>query len=193
MIDALTNTAGPISILAGLFLLRLSWLAQRRGRTLLLPAGWLCIVAGFALWMQVWGPEIGTAYSLIGLSIGAYALVFAGADVRSGTRMIVVREPALEPEVRPTNWPRGIAKSLLAIVLAGIAAIGLGVAFAVAMPMGPHDRIIIGGLLVPILWGAGMAWTLSDARLLRATMVLCSDIGARLWHRLPAKGLRLNE
>ena len=44
---------------------------------------------------------------------------------------------ALEPEDRPTNWRRGIAKSLLAIVLAGVAAIGIGVAFAVAMPMPP--------------------------------------------------------
>jgi hypothetical protein len=174
VIDALAATAGPISILVGLFLLRQSWLAQRRGRTLLLPAGWLCVVAGLALWMQVWGPEVGTAYGLLGLSIGAYALVFAGVDVRSGTRVIVVREPALEPEVRPTNWPRGIAKSLLAVVLSGIAAIGIGVAFAVAMPMAPHDRIMIGGLLVPILWGAGMAWTLSDARLRRATLLLFS-------------------
>jgi hypothetical protein len=172
--EALAATAGSISILAGLFLLRLSWLAQRRGRSLLLPAGWLCVIAGIALWIEAWGPEVGTAYGLLGLSIGAYALVLAGADLRSGTRVIVVREPALEPEARPTNWGRGIAKSLLAIVLSGIAAIGIGVAFAIAMPMGPHDRIMIGGLLVPILWGAGMAWTLSDARLLRATLVLCS-------------------
>jgi hypothetical protein len=174
VIDVLAATAGPISILAGLFLLRRSWLAQRRGRTLLLPAGWLCIIVGIALWIEVWGPEVGLAYGLLGLSTGAYALVFAGAEVRSGTRVIVVREPALEPEVRPTNWSRGIAKSLLAIVLSGIAAIGIGVAFAIAMPIGPQDRIMIGGLLVPILWGAGMAWTLSDPRLLRATVVLCS-------------------
>jgi hypothetical protein len=40
--------------------------------------------------------------------------------------------------------------------------------------MGAHDRIVVGGLLVPILWGAGMAWTLSDAKLLRATLVLGS-------------------
>ena len=42
------------------------------------------------------------------------------------------------------------------------------------MPIGAHDRIVVGGLLVPILWGAGMAWTLSDAKLLRATLVLGS-------------------
>jgi hypothetical protein len=36
----------------------------------------------------------------------------------------------------------------------------------------PTDRIVIGGLLVPMLWGAGMAWTLSDAKLVRATLLL---------------------
>ena len=82
------------------------------------------------------------------------------------------RDLALEPEDRPTNWPRAIAKSLLAIVLAGVAAIGIGVAFAIAMPLAAPDRIVIGGLLVPMLWGAGMAWTLSDAKLLRATILL---------------------
>ena len=33
---------------------------------------------------------------------------------------------------------------------------------------------MLGGILVPVLWGAGMAWTLSDAKLLRATIVLVS-------------------
>jgi hypothetical protein len=78
----------------------------------------------------------------------------------------------LEPEERATNWRRGIAKSLLAIVLAGIASIGVGVAIAVAMPLAVYDRIMLGGILVPVLWGGGMAWTLSDAKLLRATIVL---------------------
>ena len=57
-------------------------------------------------------------------------------------------------------------------MLAGIAAIGLGVAVAVNFPMPPQDRAVIGGLLVPILWGGGMAWTLCDPRLLRATIIL---------------------
>jgi hypothetical protein len=56
--------------------------------------------------------------------------------------------------------------------LAGIASIGVGIAFAIAMPMGTHDRIVIGGLLVPVLWGAGMAWTFADTKLVRATAVL---------------------
>ena len=48
----------------------------------------------------------------------------------------------------------------------------MGVAFAVAMPMPETDKMLIGGLMVPVLWGGGMAWTLSDSKLFRATAIL---------------------
>ena len=134
-------------------------------------AGWLAIVAGCVALSEAVSAERGVTFALIALSLLGYAAVAFTAEIRA-TRVRQPGELALEPEQRTTNWPRGIAKSLLAIALAGIASIGLGVAFAVAMPLAPQDRIVIGGLLVPILWGAGMAWTLSDARLVRATIVL---------------------
>lgn len=133
--------------------------------------GWLAVAAGFAVFSESWGAERGVTFALIALSLVGYAAVVATAELRTA-RVRQSGELALEPEQRPTNWSRGIAKSLLAIVLAGIASIGIGVAFAVAMPLAPQDRIVIGGLLVPILWGGGMAWTLCDARLVRATIVL---------------------
>lgn len=115
--------------------------------------------------------EVAAAYGILAASLTAYAIVGISSEWKKGNGRLTM-QLALEPEARPTNWTRGIAKSLLAIVLAGVAAIGIGVAFAVAMPMGPHDRIVIGALLVPILWGGGMAWTLADAKLMRATLIL---------------------
>jgi hypothetical protein len=32
--------------------------------------------------------------------------------------------------------------------------------------------MVVGGLIVPFLWAAGMAWTLSDDKILRAFAVL---------------------
>jgi hypothetical protein len=61
---------------------------------------------------------------------------------------------------------------LLAGPIGGIAAIGVAVAWTVWLPADPQTRIVTGGLLAPVLWGAGMAWTLSDDRILRATAVL---------------------
>ena len=168
--QALGTLIGGALLVGGIALLRASW-NRRSAKLHLLIGGWLCVIAGFAAFDWGWGGEVGTAYALIALSLAAYALVAAGLERRTSPAR-APREPALEPEERPTNWRRGIAKSLLAIVLAGAASIGIGVAFALYMPMAVHDRIVIGGILVPVLWGGGMAWTLSDARLLRATLLL---------------------
>lgn len=169
----LVIAAGVLLFLGGVALLRWAWLAKRPANLPFIVAGWLTIAAAFWTFSHAFGAEVGIAYSLIVLALAAYLIIFLGREVRS-PKAQKVRELALEPEGRPTNWSRAVAKALLSIVLAGVAAIGIGVAFAVAMPIPTHDRIVIGGVLVPVLWGAGMAWTLSDAKLLRAAMMLGS-------------------
>ncbi|MDX2205845.1 MAG: hypothetical protein NW223_24055 [Hyphomicrobiaceae bacterium] len=164
-------TAMSLAMLGlGVAMLRLSWLGRGR-RALLRLGGWAGIAAGFLAMAQGWGGEVGVAYACLALSPVALLAVAAGAERRAQS-VRAPRQPALDPEERPSSWTRSTAKALLSIPLAGIAAIGIGVAFALHMPMEPVDRIVIGGLLVPVLWGGGMAWTLSDARLLRATLVL---------------------
>lgn len=165
------SIGGGVLLLAGILLLRRAWRERTASKVLLRWGGWLLIAAGFALFVHAWGGEVGTTHALLALSLTAFVVIAANIEIRSAKQRSL-RDVALEPEERPTNWPRAIAKSLLAIVLAGIASIGLGVAFAVAMPLDATDRIVIGGLLVPILWGAGMAWTLCDAKLVRATILL---------------------
>ena len=130
------------------------------------------IAASFAVYSQTVSAEVAAAYGLLLLSVVAFAVVLNTIELRNRGSRATASAVALEPEQRQTDWRRAIAKSLLAIVLAGVTAIGIGVAFAVAMPFDAHDRIVIGGLLVPILWGAGMAWTLADAKLVRATVIL---------------------
>jgi hypothetical protein len=137
-------------------------------------AGALLMVAGLVMLHQRWlarGAN-GVGYLALGaISLAAYALIATTHERRIDKRR-EPREATLDPEERPTNWRRGIGKALLAIVLAGIASIGVGVALAIYLPMPPADRAVIGGLLVPILWGGGMAWTLCDPRLVRATIIL---------------------
>ena len=161
--------AGTALIALGVAGLAFSWRRRRETKWHLLLVAWLSVAGGFVVYARVWGPEVGMAYAFMALSIAAYGVITAGIELRAPRAQ---RETALEPEERRTNWPRGIAKSLLAIVLAGIASIGVGVAIAVSMPMATVDRIMLGGIMVPVLWGAGMAWTLSDAKLLRATIFL---------------------
>ncbi len=162
---------GLALLLAGVLVLRGSWRQRGDSKPILRFGGWSLVATGTAAFVHAYGGEVGTTYALLVLSLLAFAVIASGIE-RRASRQRAAREVALEPEDRPTNWPRAIVKSLLAIALSGIAAIGLGVAFAVAMPLEPTDRIVIGGLLVPVLWGGGMAWTLCDAKLVRATILL---------------------
>jgi hypothetical protein len=167
----LEAAASVLLLVAGIVLLRLRWLRRRWMGPFVLIVAWALIVVSLALCARVLGIELGIVSGLLGLSAVAYFIVALGVELRT-PKDRSARALAPEPEERRSNWTRAIAKSFLAVVLSGIAAIGIGVAFAIAMPMLPKDRIVIGGILVPILWGAGMAWTLSDARLLRATALL---------------------
>lgn len=162
---------------AGLGLLRWSWLRRRRGRVKsAVLAGWLAIAASFMLFAQGFGGERGIAFALLAFSLGGLIGVMATVEVRA--RRFNSRDRAAEPARRAANWPRAVAKSLLAIVLAGAASIGLGVAFAVAMPMAAVDRMVVGGLMVPVLWGGAMAWTMADSRLGRAAVILLAICAA---------------
>lgn len=162
---------GVLLLINGIAFLRRSWLGKRPRNLLSLIFGWFAVAAGIALFCHAWGGEVGTAYALLVFSLAAFLVIAFGFEDRSHRRQ-KVRDVAPEPEERSTNWRRATAKALLSIVLAGVAAIGIGVAFAVSAPMETHDRIVIGGLLVPVLWGGGMAWTLADAKLVRATLLL---------------------
>lgn len=168
-------TLAAIALLAaGVGVLR----ARRRGAKSI-PAfvGWLAMCASVVLWSRAVGAELATVYALLGVSVVGYLAVLAMLERRSA-RARDFASLAAEPEERRINWTRTAAKSFLAFVLAGTAAFGMGVAFAIAMPFDVHDRILIGGLLVPLLWGAGMAWTLADAKTLRATVLLTAVAAA---------------
>lgn len=171
--NPLEMLAGLALIAAGTLALRGAWGRRRAGGAALTAAGWLLVGVGTVVLARNAGTLPGIALAMLGLSLAAYVVVAAGMELRPA-RAGASRQVALDPEERRTTLSRGAAKAFLAIVLSGIAAIGLGVAYALRMPLDTHDRIIIGGVLVPVLWGAGMAWTLCDAKLLRATIVLVS-------------------
>lgn len=107
------------------------------------------------------------------VSVGALALVANGAQRRPLRAARLGRESlAPEPADRPsTAWQRTL-RWLLAGPIGMVAAIALGIAWSTWMPGEPQTRLVIGGMLVPFLWGGAMAWTLADDRILRATLVL---------------------
>ncbi len=151
--------------------LRFAWRAGPSRRPWLIVLGWLTAagaLVGAALWL---GATPGTFLALALISVGALALVATGLKLRDA-RTRAPREVALEPSDRASKAWRGWLRGLLAGPIGGIAALGVGLAYVIWVPGAPQTRMVIGGMLVPVLWAAGMAWTLADDKILRATAVL---------------------
>lgn len=152
-------------------LLRWAWRSGGGRRPWLIAAGWSLAAATLALAVGVAGGAPGTFLTLALVPVAVLALVTAGVTVR-GAKTKAPRELALEPSDRASKAWRGGLRGLLAGPIGGVAALGVGLAFVVWMPGAPQTRMVLGGILVPILWAGGMAWTLSDDKILRATAVL---------------------
>ncbi|RMB08177.1 hypothetical protein [Eilatimonas milleporae] len=168
-------------LLGGLVSLRWSWANRARPHGGAIVLGWGLIglsAAGFVLWR---GGEIGLPLFFITLSLLAYGTVLAALQRRGvksrGTAAAApdtatIGPDAIDPAHRPKRLARGLLRTAAAFLLAGAAAIGIGVMVATSAPWSDVTRIAVGGLIVPILWAAGMAWTLVDTRILRASILL---------------------
>lgn len=164
--------AAPLMLAAGLagsWLLRRSW-AGRASRLPLILAGWLIGIAAIGLACHLLGPMRGLFTGLTLLPVAAIVTVLAGAEWRPARTGRATLAP--EPLEGPSRAWRGWVRALLAGPIGMIAAMGVAIAYAVWVPGAAQTRLVIAGLMVPVLWGAAMAWTLSDQRLLRATAVL---------------------
>ena len=155
----------------GVGALRFAW-GQRvsaPGRRLWIVLGWCAIIVAAVLFASAYGVERGVTLALTVLATIAFGFIAVNIKRRPDRQ---AREKALTPSERPSRLWRGVLRVLLAGPISGVAAIGIALAVALKAPFAEADRLILGGALVPILWGAGMAWTLSDDRIIRATLVL---------------------
>jgi hypothetical protein len=133
-------------------------------------SGLLLIGAAGAAWMlrRSWGDRTITRPWWIA---AGWIGVAGGVQLREA-RARGDKSLAPEPSERPSKAWRGWLRAILAGPLGMIAAMGVAICYAVWAPGAPQTRLLIGGLLVPLLWGAAMAWTLADDKILRATAVL---------------------
>lgn len=155
----------------GAALLRASWLKRDGAAPALLAGGWTVLIglAIAASWLI--GPVKGLALALVMEGIGALGVVWQGRVRRKAARARD-GEVAPEPLEEPGRFWRGVLRTLLAGPLGMTAAMAVAFCVTVYMPGDPRTRIVTGGLLMPVLWGLAMTWTLADRRLLRATAVL---------------------
>ncbi len=158
---------------AGAFSLRQSWARRARPASERRPwliGGWALLAGAMAACAAAFGAERGVAIVLV--ILGLLALTIVAASLTRRPDRAQRDGVALAPSQRGARIWRGAFRFLLAGPISGVAAIGIALAFTLKAPLGEVDKLILGGSLVPILWGAGMAWTLADDRILRAAAAL---------------------
>lgn len=152
-------------------MLKRAWGERGPSRPWLIAAGWtvgaLVVLVPSVLMGGAQGPFI--AMTLI--SLAAYALIARNVQFRT-SRARGEKSLAPEPSDRPSRAWRGWLRAGLAGPIGMVAAMGVSIAYVTLVPGAPQTRIVIGGLMIPVLWGAAMAWTLADDKILRATAVL---------------------
>lgn len=168
MIATLTGIG---SLLGGLGSLRLAWSRTASRRPFLILAGWGLLGLAMAAFAFAIGGETGIPFMLAMMPVAALGFVLANREVRP-RKEGRERDAVIDPSDRKSRWWRGVLRVILAGPLSGAAAILVGVALAKQLPLSDVDAIAIGGLSVPLLWAGGMAWTLSDDRILRALAAL---------------------
>ncbi len=156
---------------AGVWMLLRSWRGKQSDRRLVW-SGWLLIAASLVWPAMLLGPARGPFIALALVSTVALGIVGSNYTIRQA-RVRAGRESlAPEPSDRATTKGRETLRWLLAGPIGMIAAMGVGIAYAALVPGEQQTRLVVGGLIVPVAWGACMAWTLADNRIVRATAVL---------------------
>jgi hypothetical protein len=155
-----------------------AWMLRHAWRLKAGKASWrlggLALLALSILWPAwVLGTARGPFIALTLLSVAAFGVIASGYSLRPARAARAAREGlAPEPAERAPSLWRTTLRWLLAGPVGMLAAIALGISYTVWAAGEPQTRLLIGGLIVPIAWGAAMAWTLADSRILRATAVL---------------------
>lgn len=163
-----------VTATAGAWLLQRAWRRRGGNRLVQVVAGWSLFAVAVIAAAQILGGARGTFVALTLVSVCALGIVASGLQRRTARAGRDKGRESLAPEPveRPSTWWRTTLRWLLAGPIGMIAAMAVGICYAVWVPGEPQTRLVIAGLMVPVLWGGAMAWTLADSRILRATAVL---------------------
>lgn len=166
------TVAGWLCALLGVLALRLAW-RRRPAPSSWMATGWGLLTLGLLGWAATTGGDVAVALALLIPSLAAYAVLAAGAKVK-GARASRAARSEVELEATPIAPWRALLRALYAGPLAALAAFSFGAAVALKAPWPEADRLVAGGMLVPVLWAVGMIWATTDSRLSRIGVGLCA-------------------
>ncbi|MEI9904789.1 MAG: hypothetical protein WDN06_13085 [Asticcacaulis sp.] len=134
------------------FLLRMAWKNANAWRPWLIAGGWSLVAVAIGIAWHLLGPVRGVFIALTAIMLAGLFTVALRFQVRPA-QVVAGRDVALEPSDRKRVMWRGWLRGLLAGPMSGVAALGVGLMWAICTPGAPQTRMVIGGLLVPVLVG----------------------------------------
>jgi hypothetical protein len=152
-------------------LLRSAWAGRTARRAPAILAAWALV--GVTLVASAWlGGLRGLFSALALLPLSGLVLVATGLRVRDARTGGADKSVPLEPSDRVSRLWRGGVRALVAIIVAGAAAIACALMWRAFVPSDAQTQTAAIRIIVPIVWAAGMAWALSDNRILRPAVSL---------------------
>lgn len=159
-------------VTTGVLLVRRAWRRPMGQGAAEKWGGWALIFAAFIWPAWLLGSVRGPFFGLTMASAVALTIIAIGYERRQARSRVARESLAPEPSERPTTIWREALRWSLAGPIGMVAAMAVGIAYAALASGEQQTRLVVGGLIVPLVWGGAMAWTLSDDRILRATAVL---------------------
>ncbi|WP_288486027.1 hypothetical protein [uncultured Novosphingobium sp.] len=171
----LTPESGLLMMALAVALLRLGWKVNGHCGNIRVASGWIVLLVALFLLAAALGTLVGLTVATLAFGLCGYGAVILNSErrpLRKTPERISSQDTT--PQRRGHGWGRGSAAILLtmgAAIAVGAAAAGLPICL-------PVNRVTIGGLVLPLVWAGLIIWVLSDMRLRRAVLGLCTIIGA---------------
>jgi hypothetical protein len=164
---------GPALSLAGVVIAYRGWRDRSRAAMVLAALLW---ATSMAAWVRGFGAEIGIALALETAALIAFVFILTRIERRTVRE---AKDRVAEPLLpAPGHRLRGVVRAATAGPIGLVAALGIGVAFALTAPLVEQTRLILAGLIVPSLWAGAIVWTLASTRPGVAALWLAAAGGA---------------
>jgi len=164
-------------LVAGFLAQIIGLIAWSRARTspwpaLLFWAGLAMLLASLILPLTTLSSALATSWALLTVSIAAYVTVLS--------RLWTMHRIGLEPArgrartaraAAPLNWPALAVRLTSAGPLYLLASMAVGCVLATRTPFLDVNRLMLGGLVVPVAWAAGALHATADRQLARVVLI----------------------
>jgi len=122
----------------------------------LTAAGWLLTLLSLWSWILASGAEFGVTLTLLVVPLIAWLIILFNTDVRQQRPQNQNQGALVAPRMQTLLYHCWLF--VLAVPLAGAAAVFTTTAFTLALPVAKVNAVITAVILIPIVWGLASYW-----------------------------------